>query len=232
MLFLPPMIASALAISFSLSSPSSHYFFLLQYSFETADQRLVFDPACGPDTKSSKDSITLRVTVCAPQKMLNIAPVSLHLFSLFFKFFKAFETAFFSAFLEAKYFPTSDIKDPKRPILQLINTFPMLLMGQGLLVKGKQEQLLDIIMLILKAIEFSQIEDHEVEANSDDANLLKCSSTSEVTGCDLEGQLFERECEDDEVEADSADANLLKCSSTSEAMGCDLKGKLFERDWQ
>ncbi|KAK6240665.1 hypothetical protein SCA6_006054 [Theobroma cacao] len=36
------------------------------------------------------------------------------------------------------------------------------------------------------------LRDENVEAASEALNLLKCSSTSEVDGCDLEGKLFER----------------------------------------
>ncbi|KAK8673685.1 hypothetical protein V6N13_112003 [Hibiscus sabdariffa] len=34
---------------------------------------------------------------------------------------------------------------------------------------------------------------HCLDVDSDDADLLKCSSTSEVKGCDREGKLLDRE---------------------------------------
>ncbi|KAK6240663.1 hypothetical protein SCA6_006052 [Theobroma cacao] len=37
-----------------------------------------------------------------------------------------------------------------------------------------------------------QFKDDDVDADLDATNLLKCSSTSEVIGCDLEGKLLER----------------------------------------
>ncbi|GKV34760.1 hypothetical protein SLEP1_g43106 [Rubroshorea leprosula] len=67
-LVLPPMmessVASALVISFSFSSPS-HAILFFCHSFETANQRHVFDPVCGANTKSNKDSMTLRVIALA-----------------------------------------------------------------------------------------------------------------------------------------------------------------------
>ena len=102
--------ASATANSFTFVSSSSHAILWWCINLENNDHPLFFACDFGSEMNGSKDSNTARLMGSTSLKMRIMVTISgsslekVYLFSMPFKFFKAFFIAFFTTFLDAMYF--------------------------------------------------------------------------------------------------------------------------------